>query len=85
MSLVKPVVLTAFDASFATRAKEAESGRFHHNDHYLCAKMNQQYAPWSDLIALGDLEHVGCRICRFGDSSGPPVVRETLVGVSLVG
>ena len=34
--------------------------------------------------SLGDREHVSCRICRFGDSVGPPYMRETLVGVNFV-
>ena len=25
-------------------------------------------------------EHLGCRVCRFGDSTRPPVTRETFLG-----
>ena len=43
------VVMTASDAFFVKRAKGAELGRIHHNDHFSVLSMSQQYVPWQKV------------------------------------
>ena len=74
-------MLTAFWSIFCKRAEGRESGRTDSSrrsphEPTVCTMVEFSSAVIHWVIG----RHVGCRVCRSGDCTGPPVIGETLVG-----